>query len=59
MATVAQQDGSQPAQELSEHRTTTVEQGRFCMARCTCGWRGPARRARSMARADAEAHAGG
>ncbi|MDF2271274.1 hypothetical protein P2Q00_38475 [Streptomyces coacervatus] len=40
-----------------EHRTTTVEQGRFCMARCSCGWRGPARRARSQARADAEGHA--
>ncbi|MCX4881847.1 MULTISPECIES: hypothetical protein [unclassified Streptomyces] len=39
-----------------EHRTTTVEQGRFCMARCSCGWRGPARRARSLARSDAEGH---
>ncbi|MFF4506462.1 hypothetical protein [Streptomyces sp. NPDC001401] len=39
-----------------EHRTTTVEQGRFCLARCSCGWRGPARRARSQARADAEGH---
>ncbi|MEU6370547.1 hypothetical protein ABZ876_33695 [Streptomyces sp. NPDC046931] len=42
-----------------EHRTTTVEQGRFCVARCTCGWRGPARRARSLARSDAEGHATG
>ncbi|NSL43701.1 hypothetical protein [Streptomyces sp. 8P21H-1] len=40
-----------------EHRTTTVEQGRFCLARCTCGWKGPARRARSRARTDAETHA--
>ncbi|WP_265562060.1 hypothetical protein [Streptomyces hygroscopicus] len=40
-----------------EHRTTTVEQGRFCMARCNCGWRGPARRARSLARSDAQGHA--
>ncbi|MEU6736201.1 hypothetical protein [Streptomyces physcomitrii] len=39
-----------------EHRTTTVENGRFCAARCGCGWRGPARRARSKARADAEGH---
>ncbi|MDQ0775699.1 hypothetical protein QF026_004165 [Streptomyces aurantiacus] len=39
-----------------EHRTTMVEQGRFCLARCTCGWRGPARRARSSARTDAETH---
>ncbi|MFF6999450.1 hypothetical protein ACFY93_31550 [Streptomyces sp. NPDC008313] len=39
-----------------EHLTTTVEQGRFCVARCVCGWRGPARRARSLARADADGH---
>ncbi|MGX4690808.1 hypothetical protein [Streptomyces sp. JNUCC 63] len=38
------------------HGATTVEQGRFCLARCTCGWRGPARRARSLARTDAEGH---
>jgi hypothetical protein len=41
---------------VEEHRTTTVEQGRFCLARCSCGWRGPARRARSLARTDAEGH---
>ncbi|MEV6050476.1 hypothetical protein [Streptomyces sp. NPDC052107] len=40
-----------------EHLTSTAEQGRFCTARCTCGWRGPARRARSQARTDAAAHA--
>ncbi|RFU85748.1 hypothetical protein DY218_15670 [Streptomyces triticagri] len=39
-----------------EHRATTVEQGRFCAARCSCGWRGPARRARSKARSDATVH---
>ncbi|MBT3154529.1 hypothetical protein HTV45_27275 [Streptomyces sp. CHD11] len=38
------------------HTTTTTEQGRFCTARCTCGWRGPARRARSQARKDAQLH---
>ncbi|QNP71834.1 hypothetical protein IAG44_22075 [Streptomyces roseirectus] len=42
-----------------DHLATTVEQGRFCFARCTCGWRGPARRARSLARTDAESHANG
>ncbi|MEV6592810.1 hypothetical protein AB0N36_33415 [Streptomyces acidicola] len=42
---VAEQDESAPPQE---HRTTTVDQGRICVARCTCGWRGPARRARSF-----------
>ncbi|WP_164555521.1 MULTISPECIES: hypothetical protein [unclassified Streptomyces] len=38
------------------HVTTTTEQGPFCLARCTCGWRGPARRARSQARKDAKNH---
>ncbi|MFF0364185.1 hypothetical protein [Streptomyces sp. NA02536] len=42
-----------------DHTTTTIEQGRFCTARCTCGWRGPARRARSQARKDAQNHTGG
>ncbi|MET8248548.1 hypothetical protein ABZV31_31625 [Streptomyces sp. NPDC005202] len=54
---MAQHEGLGPAGEEQEHRTTTVEQGRFCAARCTCGWRGPARRARSLARADAQGHA--
>ncbi|MFF9406267.1 hypothetical protein ACF1B0_12205 [Streptomyces anandii] len=43
--------------QQEEHLTATVEQGRFCLARCTCGWRGPARRARSLARSDAQGHA--
>ncbi|MEU2562614.1 hypothetical protein ABZ626_25215 [Streptomyces longispororuber] len=43
-------------QSPDPHRTTTVENGPFCSARCSCGWRGPARRARSKARADADAH---
>ncbi|MFE3887364.1 hypothetical protein ACWIG5_27830 [Streptomyces lydicus] len=38
------------------HTTSTTERGSFCTARCTCGWRGPARRARSQARTDAERH---
>ncbi|WP_088799248.1 MULTISPECIES: hypothetical protein [unclassified Streptomyces] len=38
------------------HTTFTTESGSFCTARCTCGWRGPARRARSQARTDAERH---
>ncbi|UUU23198.1 hypothetical protein [Streptomyces sp. DSM 40750] len=53
---MAHQDESAPSQQ---HRTTTVEQGRFCVARCTCGWRGPARRARSLARTDAAGHEAG
>ncbi|MEZ7154333.1 hypothetical protein ACBR38_04770 [Streptomyces sp. MAD19A] len=46
------------APEPRRHFTTTTEQGPFCTARCTCGWRGPARRARSLARRDAENHTG-
>ncbi|MEU8709350.1 hypothetical protein [Streptomyces sp. NPDC048565] len=38
------------------HTTTTVERGAFCLARCDCGWSGPARRARDRARADAAGH---
>ncbi|MET9058687.1 hypothetical protein ABZX99_12815 [Streptomyces antibioticus] len=60
---MTQQDGSAPplsdGEHDREHLTTTVEQGRFCVARCTCGWRGPARRARSLARTDAADHLGG
>ncbi|MES4886422.1 hypothetical protein [Streptomyces sp. NPDC096012] len=54
--TGAQQDGPEPARSGREHLTTTTEQGRFSVARCSCGWRGPARRARSQARADAAGH---
>ncbi|MDP9608437.1 hypothetical protein JOF35_000714 [Streptomyces demainii] len=45
--------GMRPRQE----RTTTEEKGAFAIARCTCGWSGPARRARSTARDDAATHA--
>ncbi|WP_217143399.1 hypothetical protein [Streptomyces sp. AC627_RSS907] len=54
---MAQQNGLEASPDVPEHRTTTVEQGPFCLARCTCGWRGPARRARSQARTDARTHA--
>ncbi|MEU8957183.1 hypothetical protein AB0C93_23105 [Streptomyces sp. NPDC048518] len=43
-------------QDPASHRTTTVEKGRFVAAHCSCGWRGPARRARSKARTDATTH---
>ncbi|MBB4892058.1 hypothetical protein FHS39_001058 [Streptomyces olivoverticillatus] len=46
-----------PAQHGADHATTTSERGSFCTARCTCGWYGPARRARSLAREDADNHA--
>ncbi|MDQ0985380.1 hypothetical protein [Streptomyces sp. V2I9] len=38
------------------HATTTIERGSFCLARCTCGWAGPARRSRDRARTDAAEH---
>ncbi|AZM61430.1 hypothetical protein DMA10_09140 [Streptomyces sp. WAC 01420] len=50
---VPEQDEEPPP---GRHVTTTTEQGPFCLARCTCGWRGPARRARSQARKDAKNH---
>ncbi|MFE5126067.1 hypothetical protein [Streptomyces sp. NPDC056669] len=40
-----------------QDRITTMERGSFSIARCTCGWSGPARRARATARDDAAAHA--
>ncbi|MEV4435427.1 hypothetical protein [Streptomyces sp. NPDC049555] len=44
------------ATQSCAHQTTTTERGSFCTARCSCGWYGPARRARSLAREDAERH---
>ncbi|RST17248.1 hypothetical protein E2C00_11465 [Streptomyces sp. WAC05374] len=38
------------------HNATTTERGSFAVARCTCGWAGPARRSRDRARLDAAAH---
>ncbi|GGY77890.1 hypothetical protein [Streptomyces omiyaensis] len=40
------------------HDTTTTERGSFALARCTCGWTGPARRSRERARTDADSHRG-
>ncbi|MFF7371804.1 MULTISPECIES: hypothetical protein [Streptomyces] len=54
--TAVPEDGPEGVRSGEEHLTTTTEQGPFCTARCSCGWRGPARRARSQARADAQAH---
>ncbi|MFE3599818.1 hypothetical protein ACFXP3_11925 [Streptomyces sp. NPDC059096] len=47
-----------PTAVRTAHTASTVERGSFCLARCTCGWSGPARRARDRARADAAAHTG-
>ncbi|MFK0257408.1 hypothetical protein [Streptomyces sp. NPDC090445] len=51
-----------PAEEPSTgdtHTTDTTERGSFCLAVCTCGWRGPARRSRDLARKDAAGHTAG
>ncbi|MFC6984330.1 hypothetical protein [Streptomyces cirratus] len=41
------------------HITTTAERGAFCLAVCSCGWTGPARRSRDLARRDATRHPAG
>ncbi|WP_078863495.1 MULTISPECIES: hypothetical protein [unclassified Streptomyces] len=51
------EQGISEAQTASPHTTSTVERGSFCTARCVCGWAGPARRSRDLARRDAQAHA--
>ncbi|MGA5101076.1 hypothetical protein ACPCAC_27360 [Streptomyces lavendulocolor] len=38
------------------HDATTTERGSFAVARCICGWAGPARRSRDRARLDAAGH---
>ncbi|MFB6618415.1 hypothetical protein ACFCV9_30060 [Streptomyces sp. NPDC056367] len=47
---------SQPA---AGHITSTAERGSFCLAVCSCGWTGPARRSRDLARKDASRHTTG
>ncbi|MEU4970352.1 hypothetical protein [Streptomyces smyrnaeus] len=51
-----QPDPVRPAAHTVPHGTSLNERGSFCSASCTCGWRGPARRARDRARADCHAH---
>ncbi|WP_055483901.1 hypothetical protein [Streptomyces sp. WMMB 322] len=53
-------DRAEPDEDRGQegHRTSTVERGAFCHARCSCGWLGPARRARDTSRADGEEHVG-
>ncbi|MFJ1567541.1 hypothetical protein [Streptomyces erythrochromogenes] len=38
------------------HTTSTADRGSFCLAVCSCGWKGPARRSRDLARKDAAGH---
>ncbi|MCX5398020.1 hypothetical protein [Streptomyces sp. NBC_00102] len=47
---------SEPVPAAQDHTTSTVERGSFCIARCSCGWSGPARRSRDLARDDARRH---
>ncbi|MEV8589528.1 hypothetical protein AB0424_21600 [Streptomyces sp. NPDC051180] len=42
--------------QATPHTTTTTERGSFALARCSCGWTGPARRSRDRARTDAAEH---
>ncbi|WP_405999951.1 hypothetical protein [Streptomyces sp. NBC_00829] len=49
-----QQDPTQDVPVL--HHATTGERGSFAIARCNCGWTGPARRSRERARTDAQVH---
>ncbi|MFF3216612.1 hypothetical protein ACFYYB_39075 [Streptomyces sp. NPDC002886] len=46
-----------PSTDHAAHATSTSERGSFSLAVCTCGWRGPARRSRDLARKDATGHA--
>ncbi|MCC8479462.1 hypothetical protein LMJ41_16420 [Streptomyces globisporus] len=45
-----------PPDQPAGHSATTIERGSFCLARCSCGWAGPARRSRDRARTDAAEH---
>jgi len=47
-----------PPDDGGAHRTSVAERGSFTLARCVCGWTGPARRARERARLDAREHTG-
>ncbi|KAB8158337.1 hypothetical protein FH609_010995 [Streptomyces sp. 3MP-14] len=40
------------------HRVELFERGPFLAARCSCGWYGPARRSRPLARDEAAGHLG-
>ncbi|MFD5883580.1 hypothetical protein NRK68_15830 [Streptomyces yangpuensis] len=49
------QSQSQP-QPPTAHIASTADRGSFCLAVCSCGWKGPARRSRDLARKDAAGH---
>ncbi|MCX4691971.1 hypothetical protein [Streptomyces sp. NBC_01408] len=53
-----QPSSAEPSQPSGgTHNTSTTERGAFCLAVCSCGWKGPARRSRDLARKDAGRHA--
>ncbi|MGW4507557.1 hypothetical protein ACWENO_23280 [Streptomyces sp. NPDC004436] len=45
-----------PSAPQPAHIPSTAERGSFCLAVCSCGWKGPARRSRDLARKDAARH---
>ncbi|WP_235032499.1 hypothetical protein [Actinacidiphila yanglinensis] len=47
---------ARPSSDGDHHDLAVVERGSFAVARCSCGWKGPARRARDSARRDAARH---
>ncbi|MBL1068939.1 hypothetical protein [Streptomyces sp. 7-21] len=47
--------GAQPPSPPS-HQITLRERGPFLAPACSCGWYGPARRSRPLARSEAAAH---
>lgn len=55
--TAQERQSVQDERPESGHHTQVTERGSFVSARCDCGWRGPARRARDTARTDAATHA--
>ncbi|MEU9301880.1 hypothetical protein [Streptomyces sp. NPDC048269] len=51
------QQQPQPQPPPTAHTASTADRGSFCLAVCACGWTGPARRSRDLARKDAARHA--
>ncbi|MFB7174416.1 hypothetical protein ACFCYM_26880 [Streptomyces sp. NPDC056254] len=41
---------------VSAHTASATDRGSFCVGVCACGWTGPARRSRDLARRDAAGH---
>ncbi|MEV1010133.1 hypothetical protein [Streptomyces sp. NPDC049881] len=47
---------STPSAHERGHRVVLTERGPFLAPECSCGWYGPARRSRPLARNEAAAH---